>query len=301
MRIYGLLYFILISSCMGSKNLQPNPDVEVIGHRGHVSTYPENSIEGFLSAMTIGADALEMDLVISEDKQVVVSHEPFMKASYMLTPEGKPISRAKEEDYLLYEMIYDSIRKFDSGTRKVRKFRNQKRFRTYKPLLKEVFETVEAYRIKEELEPVNYYLEIKSLPQEYGISQPHPEEFVELVMQEISGHNIKNRVIVMSFDAAILNYLKTEYPEVAVSYLIYKSSIEEELKDLDFTPEVISPYFKQLKRPEDILNLHTRGIKVIPWTVNGKRHIRKMINLGVDGIISDYPERVLKAKNAVTD
>ncbi len=291
-----LLFFplIVMSSCMGSKNVIFNPDLEVIGHRGHVSQYPENSIEGFKSAVSLGVDALEMDLVISADKKVVVSHEPYMAAATVLTPDRKKIRRSREKDYNLYQMSYDSIKQYKIGSIKNRKYREQKKIETYKPLLEEVLEEVETYRKEKDHPPIKYYLEVKSRPGDYGIFQPEPNEFADLLMGVIEEHEIKNEVVVQSFDAGILNAFNNKYPEVETSFLIYRTPWKEKLEQLDFKPDAVGPYFKQLKRKEQVEELHAQGFKVIPWTVNSKRKIKKMMELGVDGIISDYPERVLQ-------
>ena len=292
-----LVPLILMTACMSSKTEFPNPEIKVIGHRGNVSVFPENTIESFLSAVKTGANGIELDLVISADKQVVVSHEPYMRADYMLTPDRKRISRSQEKDLRLYEMTYDSIKKYDSGSLKNRKFGNQRNLPTYKPLLSEVFDTVEAYRKQYELQPVTYFLEVKSEPQDYDISQPQPKEFVDLIMEVVEAKSLQEKVIIMSFDAAILHVVKEFYPAMSVSYLLYKKEIEESLSELSFIPEYISPYFKRLKKAEAVSSLREQGIKVVPWTVNSRRNIGKMIHLGVDGIISDYPERVLKRLN----
>lgn len=296
-----LLPLILNTSCMSSKGEFSNPDVQIIGHRGHVSTYPENTIEGFLSAVALGIEGLELDLVISADHRVVVSHEPFMKSSYMLDPNGNRISRTKERELKLYEMSYDSIRQYPTGNLPNPKFRSQRRLNTYKPLLEEVFDTVEAFRNERGLGKIKYFLEIKSDPAHYDTYQPQPREFVDLVMKIIKERNLEDQVIIMSFDASILNILKEVYPQIKVSFLWYKKGIEESLNLLTFTPEFVGPYYKQLKNAETVGSLQERGIKVVPWTVNRKRDILKMIHNGVDGIISDYPQRVLQEKNKLAD
>lgn len=286
---------------MGSKNVIFNPDLEVVGHRGHVSRYPENTVEGFLSAVSIGVDALEMDLVVSADKEVVISHEPFMAARIVRSPEGKRISRAKQKDYNLYQMTYDSIKSFSVGEIKRDKFSKQRRIPAYKPLLSEIFEKIEGYRKEKDLDPVVYYLEVKSEPQDYGVYQPYPEELADLIMKIVKTHELQDAVIVKSFDAEFLNTLKKYHPEVKTSFLIYKTPWQEKLRNLDFKPEVISPHYRQLRNKEQVEELQALGYKVIPWTVNSKRRIRKMINLGVDGIISDYPERVLARNKREAD
>ena len=277
-----------------------NPNVQVIGHRGHVSAYPENSIEGFISAVAVGADALEMDLVISKDHQVIVSHEPYMKASYMISPEGKRINKNRERDYNLYEMTYDSIQQYIHGMLPNAKFHKQRQIYTHKPLLTSVLDTVQAFIKDQNLEPVKYYLEIKSDPGEYNIFQPQPEEFAAVVMEIVKEKNLEDQVVLMSFDRNIINIIQHKYPHIKVSYLLYRKGIEKGLREVTIQPEYISPYYKQLKNAETVTSLQNRGLKVVPWTVNRKNDILNMLNYGVDGIISDYPERVLKEKNKLS-
>lgn len=297
MRILVLYLFLhIMSSCMGTKSQVENEDLEVIGHRGQVSKYPENSVEGFISLLKTGADALELDLVISGDKEVVVSHEPYMAAHYMLDPEGRRIKKSEEKNYRIYEMSYDSIRQFNYGSRFNIKFPFQKRISAYKPLLREVFEKLEANTPENNSQSLNYYLELKSEPAEYGITQPYPEEFADLVMEVVREKSMEERVVLKSFDARLLNEIHKNYPEVKISLLLYKTSIEEGLSRLNFKPDIISPHFRQIKSREQVSVLQKQNYKVITWTVNRRRHIKRMMNLGVDGIISDYPEKVLKEK-----
>jgi glycerophosphoryl diester phosphodiesterase len=239
-----------------------------------------------------------MDLVVSADKKIIVSHEPYMAAATVLTPDGKKISKSAEKTYNFYKMPYDSIRQYKTGILKNAKFRNQKKVEGYKPLLAQVLEQVEAHRKDHDLPRIQYYLEVKSRPGDYGIFQPDPDEFADLLMQVIKDHEIQNEVVVQSFDANFLNAFNKKYPSIKISVLIYRTPWKEKLEKLDFKPYAVGPYFKQLKRKEQVEELHAQGFKVIPWTVNSKRRIRKMIRFGVDGIISDYPEKILQIRQS---
>lgn len=287
---------LFMSSCLGSKKVSLNPSFKVIGHRGHVSHFPENSLESFKSAVSLGVNALEMDLVISADNKVVVSHEPYMAAASVLTPQNKRISKSAEKSYNLYGMPYDSIRQYKTGLLKSRKFRNQKKSETFKPLLAEVLEQVERHRKDQNLPQIDYFLEVKSSLSDYGVFQPYPREFAELVMGVIKEHEMEKQVVIQSFDAEFLNAFNSRYPEIRTSILVYRTPWREKLEQLNFKPDIIGPYFRQLKRIEQVEELHAQGFEVIPWTVNSKGKIRKMLKLGVDGIISDYPERLLNIR-----
>ncbi|WP_416445168.1 glycerophosphodiester phosphodiesterase family protein [Leeuwenhoekiella sp. A16] len=268
--------------------------IQVQGHRGERGNLPENTIPAFLSALEKGVDVLELDVVISKDKQVVVSHEPFMSSLYVQTPAGDSISKSEEKSYNLYEMDYDSIRQFDTGSKGNKNFPQQQKMKTYKPLLSEMIDSVETEIAAKGLKPVKYNIEIKSVPEEYGTYQPQPEEFVELLMQVIKEKKVENKINIQSFDTAPLNALRKNYPEIEIAYLVGNGQLEENMQALDFTPEIYSPHFGMIKDSSDVVAVHQKGMKLIPWTVNKEEDIKKMIELGVDGIITDYPERVLE-------
>ncbi|WP_236638710.1 glycerophosphodiester phosphodiesterase family protein [Leeuwenhoekiella aestuarii] len=268
--------------------------IHVQGHRGERGNLPENSIPAFLGALRKGVDVLELDVVISKDKKVVVSHEPVMLPLYMSTPKGDSIPQGDAEKYNLYEMDYAEIKQFDGGSKGNVRFPKQQKLKTYKPLLSEVFDTVAATIKAENLKPVKFNIEIKSIPEEYGVFQPEPREFVDLVMQVIQQSKAEDLVNIQSFDTQILEVMHNQYPDIELAYLVENGKFQNNLKQLSFTPEIYSPYFKLLDSAE-VNKIHEASLKVIPWTVNEPEDIDAVIMLQVDGIITDYPERVLKA------
>ena len=296
----GMLFLMLVSckSKTEEKEVEVNNTIQtaiqVQGHRGERGNLPENSIPAFLGALRKGVDVLELDVVISKDKQVVVSHEPVMLPLYMLTPDGASIPQADAETYNLYEMDYAEIKQFDGGSKGNVRFPQQQQMKTYKPLLREVFDTVAATIKAENLKPVKYNIEIKSVPEEYGVYQPEPREFVDLVMKCIQANKAEEFVNIQSFDPQILEVMHSRYPDMELAYLVEDGKFQDNLDILSFTPEIYSPYFKLLDSTE-VDKIHEAGLKVIPWTVNEPEAIEAVIALQVDGIITDYPERVLKA------
>jgi glycerophosphoryl diester phosphodiesterase len=305
MKFYKLFLICLvigIGSCKSNIKIQKeekakitsSSKIEVQGHRGERGYFPENSLPGFISAVNKGADVLELDVVISKDKKVVVSHEPYMSSLYMLTPAGDSIPKDREQSYNFYEMTYDSIKKFDAGSKGNRLFPAQKKMSTYKPLLSEVIDSVENYIKAHNLETVRYNIELKSVPSLYGIYQPQPEEFVTLVMQVIQEKGIEDKMNLQSFDPVILNVLRKKYPEIKVAYLVSGEGIQKNLALLDFKPEIYSPQYSLIKSEQFVDSIKILDMKLIPWTVNEKEAIKEMIRLKVDGIITDYPERVLE-------
>ena len=113
-------------------------------------------------------------------------------------------------------------------------------------------------------------------------------------MQVIKEKKVENKINIQSFDPAPLNILRKKYPEIEIAYLVGDGQLEENMQALDFTPEIYSPHFGMIKDSSDVTAVHQKGMKLIPWTVNKEEDIKKMIELGVDGIITDYPERVLE-------
>jgi glycerophosphoryl diester phosphodiesterase len=305
MKIYKLFLLCLIiagTSCKSiiedkkekRENIASSVKIEVQGHRGERGYFPENSLPGFISSVNKGADVLELDVVISKDKKVVVSHEPFMSSLYMLTSEGDSIPKESEQSYNFYNMTYDSIKQFDAGSKGNPLFPNQKKMSTYKPLLSEVIDSVENHVQAHNLEPVRYNIELKSIPSLYGIYQPQPEEFVTLVMQVIQEKGIEDKMNLQSFDPVILNVLRKKYPEIKVAYLVSGEGIQKNLALLDFKPEIYSPQYSFIKNQQFVDSIKILDMKLIPWTVNEKEAILEMIRMKVDGIITDYPDRVLE-------
>lgn len=268
---------------------------EVQGHRGDRGNLPENTLEGFLSALHKGVDVIELDVVISKDGKVVVSHEPYMSSLYMSKPSGDPVLKSEETSYNLYQMTYDSIKSFDSGSRGNIDFPDQKNLKTFKPLLSDVFNTIESEIKEKRLPPVKYNIELKSNKKVYGVYQPLPEDFVSLVMQIIYDNHLEDMINIQSFDPILLNIVHKEHPRIEIAYLVSNAGIQKNMDLLNFKPQIYSPSFKLLKTQKIIDSIKSLQMKVIPWTVNNDEDIDQMILLNVDGIITDYPERVLKA------
>src|SRR5690606_7067067 len=125
------------------------------------------------------------------------------------------------------------------------------------------------------------------------VLNPVPEVFVELLMDVIKKKKIAPYVIIQSADIRILQVFRKEYPEIKTSYLVGSRrkdfTLEENLELLGFDPYIYSPNYRYLTK-EDVEKCHERGMKVVAWTANTKKAIDELKSMGVDGIISDYPE-----------
>lgn len=259
------------------------------GHRGCRGLMPENTITSMKKALDLGVDVLEVDVVISADNQVVVSHDPYMAAAFCLKPNGDTISVAEQKDIILYRIPYSEIKKYDVGSRSHAEFPQQQHFKAYKPLLAELIDSTDAYARHHGMPPPRYNIEIKSNPKTDGIHQPVPEVFVDLVLDVCRSKNIMQRMNIQSFDVRPLQAIRRIDPNIELAYLTANAkTIADNIKDLGFTPQIYSPHYKTVTR-DAVMYCHKEGMRIIPWTVNTKPEIDALIELGVDGIITDYP------------
>jgi glycerophosphoryl diester phosphodiesterase len=138
---------------------------------------------------------------------------------------------------------------------------------------------------------VDYNIEIKSDPEGDNKFHPAPEEFSELVYQLIDQYLPWERVVIQSFDFRVLKYWHEKHPEVRLAALVENmKTVSGNLSELGFKPSIYSPYYKLISK-DDVQYLHQQKIRVIPWTVNEADDIKKMRQIGVDGLITDYPNR----------
>lgn len=257
---------------------------------------PENTIPAFLKALDLGVTTLELDVVISKDQQVVVSHEPYFNADFSIAPDGRAVDKKEQKTLNLYQLTYADIKRYDVGSNGNPAYPEQQKLKTYKPLLGEVIEQVEAYRETKNLPTFSYNIEIKSEPEEYNKSQPEPAPFCNLVQAILKKQLAPERIIIQSFDFAVLKHWKQQaetktYPTVRLAALVANvRSIEKNLDELGFKPDIYSPYY-QLLNQDKIRQLHERTIQVIPWTVNQRDDMKRLKEWGVDGLITDYPNR----------
>lgn len=264
-------------------------DFEKQGHRGARGLAPENTIISMYRALDLGATTLGMNVVISKDNQVVLSHEPYFNHEISLTPAGKDITLAQEKKYNLYQMDYAEIRQFDVGSKVHSRFPGQQKVRAYKPLLADVIDSVEIYVKKHKLRKPKYAIEIKTIRNGDSVFHPLPPVFSQLVMDVVVKKKMTKRTTIQSFDIRCLQYVHDKYPKLSTALMIdEKEDFENNIRDLGYSPTVYSPY-SVLVGKGLVDRCHAAGIKIVPWTVNSVKDMDYMIGLGVDGIITDYP------------
>lgn len=290
--MFRFLFFSFFSTLFYFSGMtQTNIDIQ--GHRGCRGLLPENSIPAFLHAVKLGVTTLELDVVVTKDKQVLVSHEPYMSAQICLYADGTEIDSKNEKKLNVFEMTTAEVQAFDCGSKYHPNFPNQVKMKVSKPLLSAVIDAVEDYILVNNLPPVNYNIEIKSTVAGTNIYHPEPTEFANLLLEVLQSKKILDRCIIQSFDVRSVQAIKQLNTKVTTSFLVANiKGVSKNLKLLGFNPDYYSPQYK-LVTQKTVNKLHQKGIKIAVWTVNDKADIEKMKELGVDAIITDYPDRAL--------
>lgn len=287
--------------------------IKIYGHRGARGDLPENTLESFKYLFKNNINAYETDILISKDLIPVITHDFRLDPSFTKDNEGNWIT---DENIIIFDLSYDELLKFDVGSlnklsRYGRRFVNQKTLENQKiPKLSELLELSS----KNKSENLLINLEIKSTPDEENLT-PTPEEMVKLVMQEVNKSNLQNKIIISSFDWRTLTEIKNLYPEISRAYLSFQQQAGIKIKNTIYNrspwmsylpffekyelPKIIKsqggkalhPYHKDItKKLVDIS--HQEDLPVNVWTVNEENDMLKMIEYGVDGIMTDYPLRL---------
>ncbi len=275
-----VLSALAIAACAA----QLNAGVLIHGHRGSRGTMPEDTLPAFDAALKAGADALELDMNVTKDDVIVVSHEPNITPALCLGPDGKKLDKPVP----IRSLTLEEVKKYDCGSLPNPKFPKQVQVPgTRIPTLDEVFALVETSTWPA-AKAAEFNIETKIFPAEPWLS-PAPEAFAALVVNTVKKHGMQARVMVQSFDVRTLKAVRKLDPSIRLSQLT-----SEEL--VDIVPalkaagiEIWSPNYKWIT-PEAVKAAHAAGIKVVPWTVNNAREWDALIDGGVDAIITDYPE-----------
>jgi len=305
MKFYSpFLLAAILSSMMGCNSnskkdaIKTNTvDLDIQGHRGCRGLYPENTIPGFLKALDLGVKTLEMDVVITKDSLVLLSHEPWFSHEIATDPTGELIPSDDERNHKIFELTYDQTKEYDVGLRKHERFPEQKKIAVQKPLLSDVIQAAEAHAKKTNRPQPFYNIETKITPTGDNVFHPEPGPFSDLLIDVLKKENVLDRSYVQSFDPRTLQYIKENYPQVKLVLLVENmEGVNDNLKNLGFTPEVYSPSYHLVN--EDLVSFcMEKDMKLIPWTVNDKREMENLIRLGVDGLITDYPNRFNELKD----
>jgi glycerophosphoryl diester phosphodiesterase len=306
MRTFALLLFMLVAT--------PSLAFDLEGHRGTRGLAPENTLAAFRRALEIGVTTIETDMAVTKDDVVVISHDPSLNPDlvrdtdgHWLASPGPPI-----RSLTLAELRRYDIGRVDPKSPYARQFPNQQavdgeRF----PKLSELFDLAKGSG-----KPVRFNIETKITPTS-GVNTPDPATFARMVIAVVREAGVVDRVTVQSFDWRTLLEVKRIAPEIETSCLTIQTQNDDTMKQApDGGPSpwhaglglrdhggsvpalvkaagcgVWSMFWQNLS-PKELADAHALGLKVLPWTVNERGDMRSLIDLGVDGIITDYPDRL---------
>jgi len=297
----------------------PAAAFDMQSHRGGRGLWPENTLVSFGNAVRMGTTTLEMDAAITADGVVVISHEPALNPAYTRDASGQFL---KERGPLIKTLSFAQLQAYDVGRlNPEHKYRLD--FTSQKPADGTRIPSLEAvFKLVKDLgaDSVQFDIETKinpSLPDETLA----PEPFVDALLAVIRAHGMVSRVMVQSFDWRTLELLHRKEPGLRTVYLSIESQSMNTLRDGSWNaghkladhggsvPRLVrasagqasgviwSPFFRNLT-PELLKEAQALGLKVIPWTVNQVPDMERLIAWGVDGLISDYPDRLRQAMAA---
>jgi len=261
------------------------------GHRGARGVAPENTLAGFAAALGAGVDTLELDVGVTRDGVVVICHDRRLNPDVARGPEGRWIEAPGP---LLRDLSFSELRRYDVGRLRpgsdyAARFPEQQPLDGARiPRLAELFALVG----KSANAHVRFNIETKISPAAPDETLP-PEPFAMAVIAEIRAAGMAARTSVQSFDWRTLRVVEREAPEIATVYLTGRR------RGGASQPQVVhaaggriwSPYFEELDSAA-LIAARKLDLTVIPWTVNEPGFIERFLDLGVDGMITDYPERV---------
>ena len=271
---YTVAIMLLASFASGAADA---PRILVHGHRGARARRPENTIPAFEYAIAQGVDALEMDMAVTKDNVIVISHDPILEP---------PVCSGPAASAVIHRLTLAETRQWDCGAVRNPRFETQQTIPgTRIPTLDDVFQLASRGTF-------DYNIETKSFP-DHPEYTPPPEEFSRMVLEKIRHYHLEKRIILQSFDFRTLIAMRKLAPEIRLSALIENDS-------RDFTAvsaaaanaEIVSPDF-HLVTPEKVAAAHRAGLQVVPWTADTPADWDRLIAAKVDAIISDDPAELI--------
>jgi glycerophosphoryl diester phosphodiesterase len=287
---------------------------DIEAHRGGRALFPENTLASFANALTMGVDTLELDIGVTRDDAIVVSHERGLNPDLARNPDGLYVA---PPGIPFVRLLLEDVKKYDvgrirPGSAYAAQFPQQRAVpETPIPTLREVIDLVRKSGDRH----VRLNIETKIDPS-HPDESPDPQRFVMLLLDLLAAEKFSDRVMVQSFDWRTLALVQKIAPAIPTVYLtLQRGSVPTVFLDRpsDWTagfnpaehanslPRTIkaaggaiwSPYFGDVT-PALISESHSLGLQVVVWTVNKPEDIARMIDMGVDGIISDHPDVLRK-------
>lgn len=263
-------------------------EIFVQGHRGFRGKYPENSLIACEKAIALGVDALEIDVVVSKDHYLIVSHEPYMDHAMCLKPDGSGIDQNEEAALNLFKMNASEIAQYSFGTLPYSKFPNQEKVKSHKLSLLDFCAHLEK-KIGDDLFP-QLTIELKSGGEKSDWFPP-TKAYAKLVLSQLAKLNEEWPIAIQSFDLELLKELDKQGCELPLIALNEKNDvlIDDICEKLEFIPDGYGAFY-EIINGELVEDCITLGVELSAWTVNTKEDIEKLFKLGVRNFISDFPD-----------
>jgi len=269
-----IIYILIRSPIMGQS------EYKIFGHRGCRGIYPENTIEGFKKAIAFGVDGIELDVVVNKNQELVISHESYIDTNYCLS------NKLYDERLNIYKMNISEIQEIDCGSKFVKKFPHQLKVKEKKPTYKEFKEELIDYKgdilfeIKCEYNLVNEYF-------------PNYEKYAKIIFEETRYSRHLDKIYFMSFDYRILNELFKIMPNSKYIYLSSNKKFRQEMKLLNFEPYGVGLDYNIISQ-KTIDFIHNKKLVIYGWTINDEENSKSLTSMGLDGVITDYPNIIKK-------
>lgn len=274
-------------------------NIEIQGHRGSPSLLPENTLLSFNAAIEAGVDAIELDLLMTKDEEIVIQHDFFVNSKICTYMDGSPILDKR----LIKEMTLAEIKMLDCGRQRCSLFPNKRLVpKTQIPTLKELFELISLSK-HPNAKKIRLNLEIKTDPHTPQYV-PFYEKLAQKATQVVTDGGFENRVIYSSFDFTLLEEIRKIDLSAPIGLIFEKSTLACQKIDpnnwdasiLEWTAKLqantIFPNYSLLTH-QNIHTVQASNVKVIAWTVNQIEIFKKLINQGVDGVITDFPHEMI--------
>ena len=272
-----IVFLLLMALSIAADN---KPRIEVQGHRGARGMRPENTLPAFEYAIAQGVDVLELDMAVTKDGVVVVSHDP------VLHP---PVCSGPKATANIHGLTLAEVRQWDCGAVRNSLFPQQQAIPgTRMPTLDQVF----ALALKGKF---RFNIETKIFA-DHPEQSPPPDEFVRLVLAQIRKHRLEGRVILQSFDFRTLHEMKRQAPEILLAALYSGAARDFVGIAREAGATIVSPEY-HLVTTERVRAAHAARLQVVAWTANAPRDWDRLIAAGVDAIISDYPAALIEHLN----
>jgi len=272
---FGLAFTLLMA--FGANSYTAEKRILVHGHRGARARRPENTLPAFEYAIAQGVDALEMDMAVTKDNVIVISHDPILEP---------PVCTGPQKSAVIHQLTLAEVRQWDCGAVQNPRFPTQQTVPgTRMPTLDDVFRLAPRGSF-------DYNIETKSFADKPEYTPP-PEEFARMVLQKIRQYKLEKRIILQSFDFRTLVAMRKLAPEIRLSALVENDGRDfVAIAATAANAEIISPDF-HLVTPQKVEAAHRAGLQVVPWTADTPADWDMLIQAKVDAIISDDPAELI--------